>query len=132
MRARLSQMEGDFAQAIQIYSNVRGKSKDVLKAHPSPPDRIMHARAIDDAMFWTGLCQFEQREFKSAVHTFQRYRKQPEPEKWQRESRYLLALSHAGTGELAAAIAELETVAPDDLEYLGYRWLIRQWQAAAK
>ena len=131
MRGRLSQLEGDFAQAIQIYTNVRVKSKDVLNAQPSPPDRIMHARAIDDAMFWTGLCQLEQREFKSAVHTLQRYRKRPEAEKWERESRYLLALSHAAAGELAAAIAELEPVAPDDLEYFGYRWLIRQWQAAA-
>jgi tetratricopeptide (TPR) repeat protein len=128
MRARQLQMEGDFAQAVQIYTNVRSKSKDVLKARPSAPDQIMHAKAIDDAMFWTGLCQFEQGEFKSAVNTFQRYRKQPDAEKWQRESRYLLALSLAAEGDTAAAIAQLEPVPPDDPEYLGDRWLIRQWQ----
>jgi hypothetical protein len=132
MRARQLQIEGDFAQAIQIYTNVRSKSKDVLKVGPSPPDQIMHAKAIDDAMFWTGLCQFEQGEFKSAANTFRRYRKQPEAEKWIRESRYLLARSLAAAGDAAAAIAELEPVKNDDLEYLGYRWLIRQWQADAR
>jgi hypothetical protein len=133
MRARQLQMEGDFTQAIQIYTNVRSKSKEVLKARPDPLNRVMHAKAIDDAVFWTGLCQFEQGEFKSAVNTFQRYRKQPdEDSKWVRESRYLLALSLAKAGDPAAAIAELETVAPDDLEYLGYRWLIRHWQTAAR
>jgi hypothetical protein len=131
MRARVAQMEGDFAQAIQVYTNVRSESKVVLKARPDPSNRVMHAKAIDDAMFWTGLCQLEQGEFKSAVNTLQRYRKQPESEKWARESRYLLALSYAGAGDTAAAIVELEPVAPDDPEYLGYRWLIRQWQAAA-
>jgi hypothetical protein len=130
MRARITQMEGDFAQAIKIYLNVRSKSKDVLRARPSPYDRVMHAKAIDDAMFWTGVCQFEQGEFKAAVNSFQRYRKQSDAEKWDRESRYLLAVSQAAAGEPAAAIAELDKVAPDDLEYLGYRRLIRQWQAA--
>ncbi len=128
MRARQMQMEGDYAQAVQIYTNVRSKSKDVLRVSPAPGDRIMHVRAIDDAVFWTGLCQFEQHEYKSAVNTFQRYRKQPDSEKWARETRYLLALSLAETGDTAAAIAELEPVPPDDLEYLGYRWLIRRWR----
>ena len=133
MRARQLQMEGDFTQAIQIYTNVRSKSKDVLKARPDPLNRVMHAKAIDDAVFWTGLCQFEQGEFKSAVNTFQRYRKQPdEDSKWVRESRYLLARSLASAGDHTAAIAELEPVAPDDLEYLGYRWMIRRWQSASK
>jgi len=133
MRARQLQMEGDFIQAIQIYTNVRSKSKDVLKARPDPLNRVVHAKAIDDAVFWTGLCQFEQGEFKSAVNTFQRYRKQPdEDSKWVRESRYLLALSLAAAGDPAAAIAELEPVAPDDLEYLGYRWLIRRWQSESE
>ena len=132
MRARVTQMEGDFAQAIKIYLNVRSKCKDVLKARPDTINRVMHVKAIDDAVFWTGVCQFEQGEFKAAVNTFLRYRKQPAAEKWARESRYLLAVSQAAAGDPAAAITILEPVAPDDPEYLGYRWLIRQWEAVAK
>jgi TolA-binding protein len=87
-------------------------------------------RAIDDAYFWTALCQFEQGQFQAAADNMEKYRKRAEPGNWMRESLYLRALSLAATGDRAAAIKELEAVEADDPEYAGYRLLIRQWRTA--
>jgi hypothetical protein len=132
MRARLAHLEGDFANAIQSYTDVRLKCLEVLKANPSPADRIMHTRAKDDAVFWTALCKFEQGEFKEAAALCQRYLKQTEAANWLRESRLLLARSLAESRDYPAAIVQLEGVPPDNPEYLGLRLLIHQWQAAEK
>lgn len=134
MRARLDHLEGKFAQAVREYLEVRDKCRDVLRINfPFPlPDRIMHARAIEDATYWTALCQFEQGEFQSAINTLAHYRKRADSTNWQRESRYLLAVSNAAAGNFQAAIAELKAVEPDDVEYAGYRLLICQWQAAER
>jgi hypothetical protein len=132
MRARLAHLQGDFTQAVQGYTDVRGRSKEVLNSRPPLPIESMHSRAIDDASYWTGLCKFEQGEYKPAIDRLVGYRKRKDPEKWDRESRYLLALSLAATGDHAAAIRELQSVEPDDLEYFGCRFLIRRWQAALK
>lgn len=128
MRARLAQIEGDFAEAIRSYTEVRGRSKEVLDGPAPPRERSMHTRAIDDAFFWTGLCKFEQGNFKVAADTLQNYRKRAESGNWGRESRYLLALSRAASGDRSSAIEVLSAVEPDDPEYAGYQLLIRQWQ----
>jgi hypothetical protein len=133
MRARLNHLGGDYLEAVKRYTHVRGRSKEVLDHHPPLPIRSSHSRAIDDALYWTALCQFEQGEFKSAVNNLTRYRgKQSENGHWSRESRYLLALSLAATGDRAGAIRLLQPLESDDPEYTGYRLLIRQWQAAMK
>ncbi|MGE5191103.1 MAG: tetratricopeptide repeat protein [Deltaproteobacteria bacterium] len=128
MRARLAQLAGDLAEAVKAYTVVRSRSNEVLNLRPPIPIRSVHVRAIDDAIYWTALCQFEQGEFVMASNTLRRYRKRAEPGHWMRESRYLLALSLAAAGDHAAAVKELETIEPDDPEYLGYRFLIRQWK----
>ncbi len=133
LRARLNHLGGDYSEAVKRYTHVRGKSKEVLDQNPPLPIRSSHSRAIDDALYWTALCQFEQGEFKSAVNNLTQYRKkQGESGHWGRESRYLLALSLAATGDRAGAVGLLEPVDSDDPEYTGYRLLIRQWQAAKK
>jgi hypothetical protein len=128
MRARLAQLAGDFAGAVKTYTIVRSRSLEVLKLAPPIAVRTVHTRAMDDATFWTALSQFEQGDFEPAAATLRQYRKRAEARHWMRESRYLLALSLAATGDRAAAARELEAVDPDDSEYLGYRFLIRQWQ----
>jgi len=130
MRSRLAQLAGDFAEAVKSYNNVRGRSMELLRYEPPPAIRSIHARAIDDAYFWTALCQFEQGRFQPAAETLGKYRKRAEPGNWMRESLYLRALSLAAAGDRAAAIKELEAVEPDDPEYAGYRLLIRQWREA--
>ncbi|MBI3862134.1 MAG: CDC27 family protein [Planctomycetia bacterium] len=132
MQARIDQLEGNSAQAVRAYLEVREKCRELLKYNIVIPERIRHTRAAEDATYWTALCQYEQGEMKSAVNTLQYLRKRSESTHWQRESRYLLALSQAGAGDFKAAVATLETAEPDDPEYLGNRHLIRQWQAAAK
>lgn len=132
MIARLAHLAGDFPVAVQTYTLVRGRSKDVLQVNPPLAIRSAHTRAIEDAAYWTGLCQYEQGEFKAAANTLARYRKQYETGSWDRESRSMLAQSLAATGDYAAAIGELDPVEPDDLEYAGYRYLIRRWQALQK
>jgi hypothetical protein len=133
LRARLNHLAGDYSEAVKRYTHVRGRSKNVLDEHPPLPIRSSHSRAIDDAFYWTALCQFEQGEFKLAVNSLTKYReKQGGNGHWSRESRYLLALSLAATGDRAAAIRLLQPVDSDDPEYTGYRLLIRQWQAAKK
>jgi hypothetical protein len=132
MRARLKHLEGDLPQAIREYFEVRDKCREVLRFKVSVPDQIRHKRALEDATFWTALCQYEQGEFKAAINTLAFFRKRPEMTNWQREKRYLLAMSQAAEGDYPAAIAELKTAQPDDLEYAGYQYLIRHWQSAGK
>jgi hypothetical protein len=132
MRARLDHLGGDFSEAVKRYTRVRGKSKEVLLAGPPLPIQSSHSRAIDDASYWTALCQFEQGEYKLAVNNLTKYREQRQNGHWGRESRYLLALSLAATDDRAGAIRLLQPVDSDDPEYTGYRLLIRQWQAAGK
>jgi hypothetical protein len=130
MRVRLDQLAGDFAPALKGYTDVRGRCNVVLRAAQELAIRSIHTRAIDDATYWTALCQFEQGEFEAATNTLDRYRRRAEPGNWMRESRYLLALSRAATGDYSAAIRELEAVEPEDPEYAGYRFLIRRWRTA--
>ena len=126
---RLAHLEGDFAGAVKGYLDVQFHSKEVLDANPSLPIRSLHTGAIDDASFWTGVCKFEQGEYRAAVDNLARYRKRADHEKWDRESRYLLALSLAANGDRPAAVRELEHVGPDDPEYLGCRFLIGRRQS---
>jgi len=130
MHSRLAQLAGEFTEAVKSYTNVRIRCLEVLRHNPPLDIRTIHTRAIDDAYFWTALCQFDQGQFQTAADNLQKYRKRPEPGNWMRESLYLLALSLAAAGDRAAAIKELEAVESDDPEYAGYRLLIRQWRAA--
>jgi hypothetical protein len=129
MQARLAHLEGDFAGAVKAYGDVQIHSKDVLRANPSLALRSLHTGAIDDACFWTGVCKFEQGEYRAAADNLALYRKRADHEKWERESRYLLALSLAANGDRPAAVRELEHVGPDDPEYLGCRFLIGRWRS---
>jgi hypothetical protein len=130
MRARLNHLEGNFAQAIREYLEVRDKCREFLQYQFSIPEQIRHNRAWEDATYWTALCQYEQGELKAAINMLTYYRKKPDFKNWHRETRYLMAVCQAADGNYPAAIAELEQVEPEDLETTGYQVLIRQWQAA--
>lgn len=130
MRARLFQLSGDFAQAIEVYTDVRVECRKIVEVGPLA-ERTMHARAVDDATYWTALCKYEQGKFQGAADDLRKYRKAPASGAWQRESRYLLALSLAAAGKKAEATRTLEAVEPDDPAYAGFRLLIRQWQGEA-
>jgi hypothetical protein len=135
MRARLAHLAGDFAPAIGGYAEVRQQSRKLLEMAGDAAgqrERQLHERAIDDAQFWMALCKFEQGDYRVTVDTLERYRTQHPDGAWTRQARYLLAISLAAQEEFAAAIAELAEVEPDDPEYAGYQWRIRQWQSRVK
>lgn len=127
MRARVLQLSGDFADAVSKYVDVRIESKKVLVATSLPAERTLHARAIDDATYWTALCKYEQGDFDGAATDLAHYRHKPGA--WDREARYLHALALAAAGKPRDAASELRSVEPDDPEYAGMRLLIRRWES---
>ncbi|MSR56282.1 MAG: hypothetical protein EXS05_01235 [Planctomycetaceae bacterium] len=133
-KARLKHLAGEFAEAVHEYQLVRQHSQEVVNLRQPPGISVPHQRAIDDAIFWTALCKFEQGEYRVAVDNLQRYRKQQNRDQeasWNRQCRYLLALSHAARKNYPEAIDELSAVEVDDPEFAGYQSLIRSWRAAA-
>lgn len=136
MRARLTQLGGDFATAVQEYHEVWQRSRLVVRgalegAFTTDEEKVLlHLRAIDDASFFTAACKFEQRNYRVATDALQRYRTQHPKGAWVRQCRYLLALSFAAQEDYEAAVEELEDVDGSDPEYAGYQWLIRRWQLA--
>ena len=130
LRARLHQLAGDSRQAVMDYHDVWQHSKRVLELGPPADVRIMHARAMDDSMYWTALCKFNQGEYQVAIDSCLNYRRKYSLGAWRRQVRYLLALSHAATGNAEAAIKELSEADSKDPEYPAYQLLIRQWKSA--
>lgn len=141
MRARLTHVGGDLAQAVPNYFEVWQRSKRLVErimqvasqSGELPIEQaklLLHVRAMDDASFWMALCKFEQGNYRVAVEHLQRYRTQHAKGAWLRQSRYLLALSLAAQEDYQGAVDELEEVAADDPEYFGYQWLIQQWRSA--
>jgi hypothetical protein len=136
MRARLADVGGYFANAVQDYHTVWKRSRELAframqKEFPIEQQTFyLHLRAIDDASFFTAHCKFEQKSYRVATSALQRYREQQPKGAWLRQCRYLMALSLAAQEDYQGAVDELEAVAADDPEYAGYQWLIRQWQHA--
>jgi len=140
MHARLQQVAGNLAAAVSEYTDVQSRSRDVVKAvapfQSDPENRqylAMHARAIDDASFWIGVCKYRQGEFLVAERTFARYLKQStERSAWIPSSRYLLAQSLAAQQKYAQAVKALEEADEDDPQAAGYQVLIRRYGALAR
>lgn len=134
-RARLKHLSGEFADAVHEYQLVRKHSQEVVNLSPPPKILVPHQKAIDDSIFWTALCKYEQGEYRVAIDNLLRYRKQQgqSPEaSWNRECRYLLALCYAGQQKFDEAIKELSGAEVDDPEFAGYDILMRRWRAAAE
>lgn len=142
MEARLKQLAGDLPAALKAYVEVQSNARTILSIpreslvvrlgdSPAIDVKRFHARAIDDAAFWSGLCQFEQGEFSAAASTFDRYLRQASrTSDWARQARYLLATSRAAQRKYDEAIAALDMVSSEDPEYPGYQVLIQSWKGA--
>ncbi|MBS0266472.1 MAG: hypothetical protein JSS02_31360 [Planctomycetes bacterium] len=130
MRARMDQLQGNLSQAIREYLEIRDKCREVLHVNTPVIERFRHIRASEDAIFWTGLCQFQQGETRAAINSLQLYRKRSDAKNWQHECQYVLALSLATDGHYKEAAAELQAADPDSPEQFGYQYLIRRWKAA--
>jgi hypothetical protein len=133
MRARMDHLLGNLPQAIREYLEVRDKCREVMQLKTAKIiERFRHSRASEDAIFWTGLCQFQQGEIRAAINSLNFYRKRPDARNWLNECRFTLAVGQATAGDYAGAAEELKAADAEGPEQFGYQYLIRRWQAAGK
>ncbi len=166
LKARIAQLQGDFPQAIRKYLTVqldelperlffpqeiqeRAKSlppeqrpKGLLYQETPKREWFMNFRAAEDAKFWMGVCQFEQREMAAAEETFEAYIRrysQGAIGTWIMQAAYLRCLALAETKKFALAVQaarQLAQALPEGdyrrptFELLGERW--RNARDAAK
>lgn len=138
MEARLSHLAGDLSDAIKAYVEVQSNSREIL-AFPQDPlmvdlgggpidVKLFHFLAIDDAAFWSGLCQLEQGNAGPAASTFERYLRQSgRLSEWTRQARRMLAMTLAAQQKFDAAVKVLAEVPNDDPEAPGFQAMIRNW-----
>ena len=140
LEARMFHLAGEWKEAVSAYVEVQSNSQDVLRL---PRDRyevdlgggpidvkLFHALAVDDATFWTAICQWEQGQVKAAQSTVERYLKQARPgSQWTRPARWLLADLLAAQGRQADA-AEVLSQLPEGLDSSGAQAQIRAWTQA--
>ena len=134
-KMRLAHVQGDFEEAILGFTNMRLTSVTYILSPPLDipiPEalQVMHRRAVDDATLWTGVCQFEQANYRMAADTFQKFLKTRTTGARATSARYHLALCQNALKDRAAAVKTLSGTPPDDPQYAGHQLLIRQWNAA--
>lgn len=142
MEGRLAHVSGNLSDALRAYVEVQSNSREILQI----PDnnllmdkrlgpinvKLFHALAIDDAVYWSGLCQLEQGQFGPAANTFERYLRQANRvSEWTRQARRMKGIALAAQGKFAEAAQSLEEISEDDPEAPGLRQLAKAWKAAA-
>jgi tetratricopeptide (TPR) repeat protein len=142
MEGRLAQVAGNLSEALRAYVEVQSNSREILQI----PDnnllmdkrlgpinvKLFHALAIDDAVYWSGLCQLEQGQYGPAANTFDRYLRQANRvSEWTRQARRMKGVALAAQGKFAEAAQSLGEISEDDPEAPGLRQLAKAWRAAA-
>ena len=142
MEARLSQLSGNLGEALRRYVEVQSNSREILQipdGNLAMDQRLgpinvkrFHALAIDDAVYWSGLCQLEQGQYGPAASTFDRYLRQAgRVSEWTRQARRMKGVALAAQGKFAEAAKAVEGVSEDDPEAPGLNALAKAWKAAA-
>lgn len=142
MEGRLAQVAGNLSEALRAYVEVQSNSREILQI----PDnnllmdkrlgpinvKLFHALAIDDAVYWSGLCQLEQGQYGPAANTFDRYLRQANRvSEWVRQARRMKGMALAAQGKFAEAAQAIEEIPEEDPEAPGLRQLSKAWKAAA-
>ncbi len=142
MEGRLAQVAGNLSEALRAYVEVQSNSREILQI----PDnnllmdkrlgpinvKLFHALAIDDAAYWSGLCQLEQGQYGPAANTFDRYLRQANRiSEWTRQARRMKGVALAAQGKFAEAAQVFEEIPEDDPEAPGLWQLSKAWRAAA-
>jgi tetratricopeptide (TPR) repeat protein len=142
MEGRLAQVAGNLSEALRAYVEVQSNSREILQI----PDnnllmdkrlgpinvKLFHALAIDDAVYWSGLCQLEQGQYGPAANTFDRYLRQANRvSEWTRQARRMKGVALAAQGKFAEAAQSLEEISDEDPEAPGLRQLANAWKEAA-
>ncbi len=103
----------------------------VLKTLLPTQVRFIHEEAADDASFWIGVCQYEQRQVASAATSMRSYRERSGPHEWAGASRWLESVCLAELGKLDEAVSLLEQTKSDDPRWAGAQVLLRRWRQLA-
>ncbi len=139
MEGRLSHIAGELPTAIKAYVEVQSNAPTILNIPQNPLKidmgsgpidiKLFHFLAIDDAVFWSAMCQLEQGQYGPAASTFDRYLRQAAKlSEWTRQARRMRAVALAAQDKFDEAAATLEKVSEDDPEYAGYQAMIRNWK----
>ena len=142
MEARLAQLSGKLPEALRAYVEVQSNSREILQipdGNLAMDQRLgpinvkrFHALAIDDAVYWSGLCQLEQGQYGPAVSTFDRYLRQAgRVSEWVRQARRMKGVALAAQGKFEEAAKAVEGVPDEDPEAPGLNALAKAWRAAA-
>ncbi|MCY2966363.1 MAG: hypothetical protein NT069_22485 [Planctomycetota bacterium] len=139
MEGRLSHIAGELPTAIKAYVEVQSNAPTILRFPQDPlmidmgsgpiDIKLFHFLAIDDAVFWSAMCQLEQGQYGPAASTFDRYLRQAAKlSEWTRQARRMRAVALAAQDKFEEAAATLEKVSEDDPEYAGYQAMVRNWK----
>jgi len=133
LRGRMAELMGDYATAVAQYQQVRLKrDRFPPKMTITPQTRAMHGQAAEDALYWGGVCQFEQGAFASTVGSCRDYLRRHPQGTHVTACRRLLARSLSASGKTNVAIAELQKVTSNDSQRHGDRWLSARWSKLTK
>lgn len=127
LKTRIAQLLGDRQNAVRSYNLVRADGR--LDPRMTPPEYVrMHARAEEDAFFWTGICQFESGEYDPAALTFGDYlRRYPQGE-WADHAREMQARAYAENSKYAAALQVLGKLSEADPARVAHEVLLKTFR----
>jgi hypothetical protein len=134
-RARIAQAQGDFENAIKDFTFVQLRSHLPPQAQVNPEFLRLHQTARADATFWIGvskLAQGKPADRQVAQDKFRQYLRDNPEGFWVTACRQGLAQLEAEKGNREEAVKLLEEIPADHPQHLGYLYLIKKWQGAAK
>ncbi|MCC7419105.1 MAG: tetratricopeptide repeat protein [Planctomycetaceae bacterium] len=136
LKTRIAQVLGDRKNAVRSYNLVRFDGRLDPRLQPPPEFVRMHARAEEDAFFWTGICQYEGGEFDAAASTFRDYLARYPQGDWADHAREMQARAFARQQKFADAFKALETLSEADPARVAHQVLRKTFrslqQSAAK
>lgn len=156
LEARISQLQGDTADAIALYTRVQSWKflPFLAEGLQLPPDlaiqfdsgsmevkgrlsyglpevvRRAQFQAGEVAQLWRGHCQLEKRNWEAASRDFENYLRQNPRSGLAVQARYLGAVAYAFAGDYRRASSFLRYINEDAPEYRAAQLLITRWATA--
>ncbi len=133
LKNRISQLLGDYEKAVTVYLTIRFDADLPVQFKIAPRIRSMHQEAIDDSLFWIGICQYELQDYAAAAETFRNYSKLQRTQSirgaWGETAAEMLAFCLAQEGRLTEATLRLTTLDDDLPRHRGARLRMKRWRA---